>query len=143
MSAEKEKKDAFPLQPVIIEHPFQQSGMDVIGEINPNSSQLQKYILIATDYFTRWSETIPLKTINDNQLTSFLESHIITRFGIPKSLVFDNAKYFSSMKLIEFSLERNIKVKNSTNYYPQGNGLASQLIRTPLKFSRKLSTIIK
>jgi hypothetical protein len=50
----KEKKPVFPLQPIIIECPFQQWGLDVIGEINPNSSQLQKYILIATDYFTIW-----------------------------------------------------------------------------------------
>jgi hypothetical protein len=109
---------------MIIERPFQQWGLDVIGEINPNSSQLHKYIMMTTDYFTRWSEAIPLNTINENQVILFLQSHIITRFGVPESLVFDNEKYFSSLKLTEFSLERNIKVKYSTNYYPQGNGLA-------------------
>jgi hypothetical protein len=56
---EREKKVAFPLQPVIIEHPFQQWGLDVIGEINPNSSQLHKYILTTTDYFTRWTKQSP------------------------------------------------------------------------------------
>jgi hypothetical protein len=78
---------------------------------------------MATDYFTRWSEEIPLKTINEIQVILFLQSHIITRFGVPESLVFDNEKYFSSLKLTEFSLERNIKFKYSANYYPQGNGL--------------------
>jgi hypothetical protein len=109
-SVGREKKVSFPLQPVIIECPFQQWGLDVIGEINPNSSQLHKYILTTTDYFTRWSEAIPLKTINENQVTLFLESHIITRFGIPESLVFDNAKYFSSLKLTEFSLEKILRL---------------------------------
>jgi hypothetical protein len=90
----KRKKLAFPLQPVSIEHPFQQWGLDVIGEINPNSSQLHKYILTATYYFTRWTEAIPLKVVNENQVISFLESYIVTRFGVPESLVFDNAKYF-------------------------------------------------
>jgi hypothetical protein len=37
-SVGKENKDAFPLQPIIIECPFQQWDLDVIGEINPNSS---------------------------------------------------------------------------------------------------------
>jgi hypothetical protein len=138
MSVGREKKVAFPLQPVIIECPFQQWGLDVIGEINPNSSQLHKYILTTTDYFTRWSEAIPLKTINENQVTSFLESHIITRFGIPDSLVFDNAKYFSSLKLTEFSLEQNIKVKYSTNYYPQGNGLAESTNKNLIKILKKI-----
>jgi len=61
---------------------------------------------------------IPLKPINENHVVLFLESYIITRFGIPKFLVFDNVKYFSSLKITEFSLERNIKVKYSMNYYP-------------------------
>jgi hypothetical protein len=119
-----EKRNFF--SPATCDHrtPLSTMGVGCNREINPNSSQLHKYILTTTDYFTRWSEAIPLKTINENQVTLFLESHIITRFGIPESLVFDNAKYFSSLKLTEFSLEWNIKVKYSTNYYPQGNGLA-------------------
>jgi hypothetical protein len=90
----KRKEVCFPLQPVTIEYPFQQWGLYVIGEINPNSSQLHKYIITTTYYFTRWTEAIPLKTINENQVISFLETFIITRFGVPESLVFDNAKYF-------------------------------------------------
>jgi uncharacterized protein (DUF1919 family) len=90
----------------------------VIREINPNSSQLHKYILPASDYFNTWREEIPLKDINENHVTSLLESHIITKFRIPHSLFFDNSKYFSSLKLIEFTLEQNIKVMYSKNYYP-------------------------
>jgi hypothetical protein len=32
-----EKKPAVPLQPVIVEEPFEQWGLDIIGEINPHS----------------------------------------------------------------------------------------------------------
>jgi hypothetical protein len=62
--------------------------------------------LSATDYFTHWTEAIPLKVVYKNQVISFLESHVVTRFGVPESLVFDNAKYFSSLKLIEYALEK-------------------------------------
>jgi hypothetical protein len=51
-AAGRERKPAFPLQPVTIECPFQQWGLDVIGEINPNSSKLHKYIITTTNYFT-------------------------------------------------------------------------------------------
>jgi hypothetical protein len=122
---------------MIIECPFQQWGLDVIGEINPNSSQLHKYILTTTNYFTRWTEVVPLKTINENHVTSFLESHIITRFGVPESLVFYNAKYFSSLRLIEYALEKNIKVKYSTNYYPWGNGLVESTNKNLIKILKK------
>jgi len=52
---EREKRVVFPLQLVFIECPFQQWGLEVIWETDPYSSQLQKYFLIVTDYFTRWS----------------------------------------------------------------------------------------
>ena len=53
----------------------------------------------------------------------FLQNHILTRFGVPISLVFYNASYFSSIRLIAFANERGIKLHYFSNYYPQGNGL--------------------
>jgi hypothetical protein len=38
-------------------------------------------------------------------------------------MVFDNASYFSSTLLTEFSLDKGIIIKYSTNYYPRGNGV--------------------
>ena len=49
----------------------------------------------------------------------FLTENIISRFGIPDFIVFDNAKYFSPIKLTGFALEYGIKLKHSANYYPQ------------------------
>ena len=60
-------------------------------------------------------------------MVSFLETSIISRFGIPEALVFDNASYFISVKLTEFALEKGIKLKYSANYYyPQGK-MSAQL----------------
>ena len=105
------KKAALPLHPLIIKVPFQQWGLDIVGPITPASSQQHKYILTATDYFTRWVEAIPLRLVNSEQVISFLDSFIITRFGVPESLIFDNATYFSSVKLTEYALEKGIKLK--------------------------------
>eukprot|EP00253_Pinus_taeda_P027097 PITA_27097 len=41
-SSGRQKKPAFPLQPVNIEQPFEQWGLDIIGEINPHSSKQHK-----------------------------------------------------------------------------------------------------
>eukprot|EP00253_Pinus_taeda_P029683 PITA_29683 len=79
----------------MIYRPFQQWGLDVIGEITPNSSQQHKYILTATDYFTRWTEGIPLRTINEdkrnwhNTLTNALWADKVT----PK-VASGNSPYF-------------------------------------------------
>eukprot|EP00253_Pinus_taeda_P001458 PITA_01458 len=118
----KTKESAFPLQPVNIEQPFEQWGLDIIGEITPNSSKQHKYILTATDYFTKWVEAIPLKTTNYEAIIEFIDQFIITRFGVPNALVFDNASYFSGNAMFDFTIKRGFKLKYSANYYPQGNG---------------------
>ena len=64
----RERRHAFPLQPVTVQNTFEQQGLDVVSEINQNSSKLHKYILTTTYYFSRWVEVIPLKSINDNEV---------------------------------------------------------------------------
>ena len=122
---------------MIIE-PFEQWGLNIIGEIKPNSSLQHKYILTATDYFTRWVEVILLRKINEDEVISFLQDHIMTRFGVLVSLVFDNAKYFSSIKLTAFAHEKGIKLHYSANYYPQGNGLAESSNKNLIRILKKI-----
>ena len=130
MNAGKEISPAFPLQPVTIENPFEQWGLDVVGEINLKYSKSHKYILTATNYFSKWTKVIPLKVINDTEVIQFLQWNIVIRFGVPNCLVFDNAKYFSSLKIVEFALKCNINIKYSANYYPQGNQVVESTNKT-------------
>jgi hypothetical protein len=46
----KRKLLPLPLKPISIEAPFQQWGLDFIGEIHPPSSGQHKWILTTTDY---------------------------------------------------------------------------------------------
>lgn len=57
----KRKILPLPLHPITVEAPFQKWGLDFIVEIHPTSSAQHKWILIATDYFTKWIEAIPLE----------------------------------------------------------------------------------
>eukprot|EP00253_Pinus_taeda_P029433 PITA_29433 len=136
-SSGRQRTLAFPLQPVNIEQPFEQWGLDIIGEINPPSSKQHKYILTATDYFTKWVETIPLKTANSEAIIEFIDQFIITRFGVPTALVFDNASYFSRNSMFNFAIKREFKLKYSANYYPQGNGLAESTNKNLIKIIKR------
>jgi hypothetical protein len=62
-----------PLQLVIPEFPFSKWGLYFIGPIHPPSSTSHVFILIATDYFTKWANVVPLKHAKDEQVISFLE----------------------------------------------------------------------
>ena len=82
------KRKLLPLpQPINVEAPFQQWGLDFIGEIHPASSAQQKWILTATDYITKWIEAIPSRNAIDSVIIKFLEDHILSRFGCPRKIV--------------------------------------------------------
>jgi hypothetical protein len=131
------KKAAFPLQPVSVDSPFKQWGLKIIGTINPTSSQQHKCIITTMDHFTRWSKVAPPKVVNTNQVVSFLNTNIITRFDIPECLVFDNSSYFSSLDMSVFALEKGIKLKYSASYYPQENGLAESTNKNLVKIIKR------
>jgi hypothetical protein len=120
----KHKVPALPLVPVKIEAHFQQWGLDFIGEIHPHSSSQHKWILTATDYFTKWVEAIPTRSETDSMVINFLEENILSIFDCPRKIVTDSAQAFKSMAMISFCQEFNIILGHSTTYYPHGNGLA-------------------
>ena len=74
------RRNLFPLhlKPIHIEAPFQQWGLDFIGEINLYSSIKHKWILTATDYSTKWIEAIPTRQAIETMIMQFLEEHIFT-----------------------------------------------------------------
>ena len=79
-------------------------------------------------------EAILLRKANKDAVIDFLQENIMTRFGVPISVVFDNVSYFSSIKLTEFANEKGMKLYYSTNYYPQGNGLVESTNKNLIKF---------
>jgi hypothetical protein len=83
MFSGRQKIPAFPLMPVQVETPFQQWGLDFIGEIHPPSSGQHKWILTTTNYFTKWVESIPTRHAIDQFFIKFLEENILSRFDYP------------------------------------------------------------
>jgi transposase InsO family protein len=62
----------------------------------------------------------------------------LSRFGCPKKLVTDNAKAFSSTKMVKFCSDYNIVLDHSTTYYPQGNGLEESSNKILVRMIKKL-----
>jgi len=66
-----------PLHPMVASWPFEAWGLDVVGPITPKSSTGHFYILAATDYFSKWAESIPLREVKKENVVDFIRSHII------------------------------------------------------------------
>ena len=90
-------------------------------ECRPPSIDNHKYIIVATEYFTKWDEAMP--TFNNTVATTtlFLFNHVINRFGVPKQLDFDHGRNFEDAIWHELSSLLGFEHQYSSSYYPQGN----------------------
>jgi transposase InsO family protein len=89
-----------------------------------------KFILAATEYFSRWAEAVPLREVKSDNVIKFLEHNITYRFGVPHHITSDNAKAFKSRKMVKFMAKYKVQWNYSTGYYPQANGLIEAFIKT-------------
>ncbi|XP_065631241.1 uncharacterized protein LOC136068256 [Quercus suber] len=111
------------LNPLSSLWPFAQWGLDIVGPF-PKAAGNRKYLLVGTDYFTKWVEAEPLANIRDVDVKGFVWKNIITRFGVPHTLISDNGLQFDSNAFRSYCSELGIMNRYSTPAYPQGNGQA-------------------
>ena len=75
------------LHPTVASCPFEAWGIDVIGSISPSSIKGHWFILAITDYFSKWTEAIPLVKVITSNVVNFIKHHVIHRFGIPRRII--------------------------------------------------------
>ena len=73
---------------------------------------------MAVDYFTKWTEIEALANIRDVDVKKFVWKNIVTRFGMPNSLISDNRLQFDSKAFRTFYRDLGIKNRYSTPAYP-------------------------
>lgn len=64
-----------------------------------------------------------MKDATEPSVVEFLNG-IVSRFGAPSTIISDNAKSFVGTQICAWEMNHNIYLSISSNYYPQGNGLA-------------------
>ena len=97
----------------------------------------KKYLLVGTDYFTKWVEAEPLANIRDVDVKRFVWKSIVIRFGVPHVLISDNGLQFDSKMFRKYCGELGITNMYSTPAYPQGNGQAETVSKVILSGLKK------
>uniref|UniRef100_A0A2N9G9H3 RNA-directed DNA polymerase n=1 Tax=Fagus sylvatica TaxID=28930 RepID=A0A2N9G9H3_FAGSY len=121
--APKIHQPARELNPLSSPWPFAQWGLDIVGPL-PRAPGNKKFLIVATDYFTKWVEAEPLSHIREVDTKRFLWKSIITRFGIPWAVISDNGTQFEGKLFKGFCSELGIRNFFSSPGYPQSNGQA-------------------
>ena len=109
------------LKPISSPWPFVQWGLDIVGPLPVVAAQ-KKFLLVATDYFSKWVEVEVYANIKDKDVTKFVWKNIICHFGIPQAIIAENGLQFDSITFRNFCSELKIQNSYSTPRYPQSNG---------------------
>jgi hypothetical protein len=93
---------------------FYYLALDFVGQIHPASYNGHRFVLVDIDYFTKWTEAVPLKKMTHKGVIHFILGHIVHRFGIPQTLTTDQGSSFMTLQVHEFSMSLQIKLLRSS-----------------------------
>lgn len=116
-----------PIPPAV--SPFQRIGIDLLGRF-PKSTNGNKWIIVCTDYLTRYAVTKAVPTAEAPEIAQFLVDDIILKHGAPRVMISDRGKVFQSRLVSEVILRCNITHRMTTAYHPQTNGLTERFNKT-------------
>ena len=128
------KRNMMPLNPILVIEIFDCWGIDFMGPFPPSFGYL--YILVAVDYVSKWVEAIPCRNNDHQTVIKFLKENILSRFGIPKSIISDGGSHFCNRPFWNLMKKYLIFHKIATPYHPQTSGqaeLANREIKLILK----------
>ena len=104
-------------------------GDDVLGPL-PEAPGKVKFVIVAIDYFTKWTEAKPLAKTTGKEVKKFVWENIVCRFGLPGVIVTDNGTNFIHDPFKSWCAKLKIKQINTAVAHAQANGLVEGANKT-------------
>ena len=116
-------------------HPCKKIAMDFVGELL--ESDAFNAILVVIDRFTKVQYYILAKTtwIAEDVADSYIND-MCKLYGLPRHITSDRGPQFASKFLKELNQKLNIKLRLSTSYHPQTDGLSERVVQTLKQYLR-------
>lgn len=118
-----------PANPVEVNEFSEQWGLDLVGPF-PLTPDRNKYIIVATEYYTCWPVARAYPEATKEVAAKFLYEVLFSTYGPPTKLLTDQGNNFRNELLHEFCKLVGTQHKFATPYHPQANGLAERFNRT-------------
>ena len=127
-----------PLSIGLAMQPFEKWGSDFIGPISLTTINSQaRYIIVATDYFTKWAKARATRKADARSIAKFLYEQVISRYGCPLELMSDRGTHFLNAVIVKLTMEFMIIHRKSSAYCPQANGQVESTNKTLCKILTK------
>ena len=120
------------LHPVPVHDIFHRWGIDLIGPLC-ETAKGKKYIVVATEYLTKWPEVKAVRNKSADSVHSFLMK-LVFRFGPCAVLLHDQGREFCN-ELVEGLCQRlGISDARTLAYHPQTNGLTGKFFHLVFQY---------
>nr|XP_022300726.1 uncharacterized protein LOC111108932 [Crassostrea virginica] len=89
-----------PMQPMEVGYPMERIATDILEEFLVTGKG-NRYILVVSDYFYKWSEAIPMPNMEAKTVAKLVVEEVICRFGVPVSIHSDQGRQYESLLFSE------------------------------------------
>jgi hypothetical protein len=126
-----------PLHTIPVGQPFERVGIDIVGPL-PITPRGNRFIVVATDYLTKWPEARALTHATAEAVAQFIYDDIICRHGAPAILLSDQGSHFKNKLIDELCNKFKVGHRFSSPYHPQTNGLVERYNQTLCEALKKV-----
>jgi hypothetical protein len=116
---------------------FQKWGGDCIGPL-PLSDGF-KYIIVWTDYFSKWAVGKAVRNLNAETAAKVLYELVILQHGCPIEIITDRGSEFTAEVVKKLTMQWNCKHRFTSAYNPRANGQAERTNGTLVPVIAKVS----
>ena len=129
-------RTTLPIKRYQASQPMQRIAIDMLGPL-PLTKSGNKYLLIVTDYFSKWVEAIAVPNQEATTVCSALIA-FVSRFGLPDEIHSDQGRNFESTLIAMLCNRLGIVKTRTTPFRPQSDGQTERFNRTLLAALSKI-----
>lgn len=103
-----------------ISFPWEVISVDIMGPM-PRSKRGNTYLLVVSDYFSKYVLLHPMRNATANVVCKFIEEETILVYGAPRIITVDNATIFTSKLFTELADRYGSRIWYNARYHAQIN----------------------
>lgn len=119
--ANNQRKEGLMIPMPIPQEIFEIVGMDLMGPL-PKSSKGHYFILVITDYLSKFVIIEALKKATSDRIIEILKKQLFYKLGFPRRIITDNGSNLTSLEMRRTLSAFRIEHKTTSFYRPQTNG---------------------